>query len=65
VVESGPNNYNEPDIVNPALAIKNISPGSKTSIVYKGVKSKALAGRELTVLSGGTLGGGSSINLFM
>ncbi|KAK3328178.1 alcohol oxidase-like protein [Cercophora scortea] len=65
VIEGGANNYNVPTIVNPVFYLSNIVPGSKTAIFYQGNKSAALADREPIVPSGGTLGGGSSINFMM
>ncbi|KAF1999190.1 GMC oxidoreductase [Amniculicola lignicola CBS 123094] len=40
-------------------------PTSNATLFYRGVKEEKLANRELIVPSGGTLGGGSSINLLM
>lgn len=65
VIEGGPNNLNEPSVVNPAFFLQHLLPTSKTAIFYKGNKSERLAGREPIVPSGGMLGGGSSINFMM
>lgn len=65
VIEGGPNNHNEPSVVNPAFFLQHLLPTSKTAIFYKGNKSEKLAGREPIVPSGGMLGGGSSINFMM
>ncbi|KFY90160.1 hypothetical protein V500_05260, partial [Pseudogymnoascus sp. VKM F-4518 (FW-2643)] len=65
LIEGGKNNYNEANVVNPALFLEHLAPGSKTAIFYEGKKSEALAGRELIIPSGGILGGGSSINFMM
>lgn len=65
MVEGGPNNHNEPSVVNPAFFLQHLLPTSKTAIFYKGNKSERLAGREPIVPSGGMLGGGSSINFMM
>jgi len=58
-------NYGNPDIVTPGRFLSNLLPESKTAIFYKATKSDYLAGREVIVPSGGTLGGGSSINFMM
>ncbi|KFZ19473.1 hypothetical protein V502_03637 [Pseudogymnoascus sp. VKM F-4520 (FW-2644)] len=55
LIEGGKNNYNEANVVNPALYLEHLAPGSKTAIFYKGKKSEALAGRELIIPSGGIL----------
>jgi len=65
VIEGGPNNHNVPNIVHPALFATNLLPTSNTAIFYQGNKAKQLADREPIVPSGGTLGGGSSINFMM
>ncbi|KAI0458215.1 GMC oxidoreductase [Xylaria acuta] len=65
VIEGGPDNYGNPAVVTPAMFLTNIAPGSKTAIFYQARKSDKLAGREVIVPSGGTLGGGSSINFMM
>ncbi|KAG4419671.1 hypothetical protein IFR04_007171 [Cadophora malorum] len=65
VVEGGQNNFNNPRIVNPGVALYNIVPGSKTALFWQGEKSDHLAGRAPMVQSGGVLGGGSSINYMM
>ncbi|KAH7002649.1 GMC oxidoreductase-domain-containing protein [Ilyonectria destructans] len=65
VIEGGQNNYNVPSVIHPALSLSHLLPTSKTAIFYKGSKAKQLADREVIVASGGTLGGGSSINFMM
>lgn len=65
VVEGGQDNYNVPNIVNPLMAYQHLLPKSKRAILYKARASRHLAGRESLVQTGGTLGGGSSINLMM
>ncbi|KAH7258806.1 GMC oxidoreductase-domain-containing protein [Fusarium solani] len=65
VIEGGQNNYNVPSVIHPALSLTHLLPTSKTAIFYKGSKAKQLADREVIVASGGTLGGGSSINFMM
>ncbi|XXH01816.1 hypothetical protein Hte_008177 [Hypoxylon texense] len=62
VIEGGPDNYDNPKVIIPALFRENIQPNSDTAIFYKSAKSKQLANKERIVPSGGTLGGGSSIN---
>jgi alcohol oxidase len=65
VVEGGPNNFNVATIVHPALFLSALMPTSNVTIFYQGIKESQLDDRELIVPSGGTLGGGSSINLMM
>lgn len=65
LIEGGPNNYNVPNIVHPVFFLDHLLPTSKTTIFYKGNKATQLADREVIVPSGGTLGGGSSINFMM
>lgn len=62
VIEQGLNNYNVPEVVYPGLFPRNLLPDSKTALFWKGNKASQLADREPIVPSGGTLGGGSSIN---
>ncbi|QRW20974.1 GMC oxidoreductase [Rhizoctonia solani] len=59
LVEQGPNNYQEPNVVTPALFLSHQAPGSKTTIFWKGNKSDALNGRSPIVSTGRILGGGS------
>lgn len=65
LIEGGADNHEVENVVNPVLYLEHLLPDSKTAIFYKGNKSEALAGREPIVPSGGTLGGGSSINFMM
>ncbi|KIW18247.1 hypothetical protein PV08_02535 [Exophiala spinifera] len=65
VLESGINIRDNPSIVNPAVYISNILPGSKTATFYKSKCSESLAGRELVIPTGGCLGGGSAINFMV
>ncbi|KAH7146719.1 alcohol oxidase-like protein [Dactylonectria estremocensis] len=65
VIEQGQDNYNVPTITNPALFLSHLAPTSTTAIFYKGNKAAQLGDREAIVPSGGTLGGGSSINFMM
>jgi len=65
VIEQGPNNFDVPKIVHPALFLSGLMPTSNATLFYQGNIESQLDGRQLTVPSGGTLGGGSSINLMM
>lgn len=65
VIEGGPNNLDVATIVHPALFLSALMPTSNATLFYQGVKESQLNDRELVVPSGGTLGGGSSINLMM
>ena len=65
VIEGGPNNLDVPTIVHPALMMSALMPTSTATLFYQGVKESQLNDRELIVPSGGTLGGGSSINLMV
>ena len=62
MIEGGPNNYAVPEVVHPGLFPRNLFPTSKYTLFWQGNKSEQLAGRRPIVPSGGTLGGGSSIN---
>lgn len=62
LVELGPNNLNNPMIRTPAFFLAQVLPTSPTTLFYEGKKSEHLNGRAPMVQSGGTLGGGSSIN---
>lgn len=50
-------------MIHPLLMLTHLMPTSKNTLFYKGSKESQLADREVVVPSGGTLGGGSSINL--
>lgn len=65
MIEHGPNNFGVPTVVHPALCLNALMPTSNATIFYQAVKEQQLADRELVVPSGGTLGGGSSINLMV
>ncbi|UNI17106.1 Alcohol oxidase [Purpureocillium takamizusanense] len=65
LVECGRNNYNDPTVVNPAIYLSHLAPGSQTAHFYQANKEKALNDRAPVVPSGGILGGGSSINFMM
>lgn len=62
VIEQGLNNYGAPEVVHPALYPRNLFPNSKYTLFWQGNQSPQLADRKPIVPSGGTLGGGSSIN---
>jgi alcohol oxidase len=63
MIEQGPNNLDVPTIVHPALFMSGLLPTSNATIFYQSNTEKQLNGRGLVVPSGGTLGGGSSINM--
>ncbi|KAJ4176495.1 hypothetical protein NW755_014379 [Fusarium falciforme] len=65
VIERGQDNRGVQNIENPVFFLDHLLPTSKTVIFYQGNKADQLAGREVIVPSGGTLGGGSSINFMM
>lgn len=65
MIEGGANNKDVACVVNPVFYLQNLLPATKTALFYKGNKAKQLADRECIVPSGGTLGGGSSINFMM
>ncbi|OQO03139.1 hypothetical protein B0A48_11394 [Cryoendolithus antarcticus] len=62
IVEQGPNNYAVPEIIHPGLFPRNLHPTSKHTLFWQGNQSEVLANRRPIVPSGGTLGGGSSVN---
>jgi alcohol oxidase len=65
VVEGGKDNYNVESVVHPALFLENLAPTTITANFHKAKASKSLLGRESIVPTGGTLGGGSSINFML
>ncbi|KAH6981400.1 GMC oxidoreductase-domain-containing protein [Ilyonectria destructans] len=65
VIERGQDNRSVQIIENPVFFLDHLLPTSTTAIFYQGNKADQLAGREVIVPSGGTLGGGSSINFMM
>ncbi|OQU96963.1 hypothetical protein CLAIMM_02968 [Cladophialophora immunda] len=65
VLESGISVRDDPAIVNPAMYLSNILPGSKTAAFYTSKRSDSLAGRELVIPAGGCLGGGSAVNFMV
>jgi alcohol oxidase len=65
LVESGPNNRNDPDIVHPPFFHANLKPCKHKLLYYKAKISPQMAGRVPIVSTGGVLGGGSSVNAMM
>ncbi|KAH7329908.1 putative choline dehydrogenase [Rhexocercosporidium sp. MPI-PUGE-AT-0058] len=63
LIESGINNKNHPQKINPGLFTTNLIPGSTTARFYTFVPGKEVDGREFSVAAGSCLGGGSSVNL--
>ncbi|KAL2045883.1 hypothetical protein ABVK25_011986 [Lepraria finkii] len=63
VIESGPNNHNREDVINPSLCLDHFAPDASTAKTYLGKKSSAVANRNVPVATGAVLGGGSSINI--
>ncbi|GAM35211.1 glucose-methanol-choline oxidoreductase [Talaromyces pinophilus] len=62
ILEHGPDVRENPQVVNPALFITNLLPGSKTATFYTAEPSEHLNGRRAIVAAGGCPGGGGSIN---
>ncbi|QGA18712.1 hypothetical protein EYB26_006397 [Talaromyces marneffei] len=65
ILEHGPDVRDNPQVVNPALFPTNLLPGSKTATFYTAEPSEYLNGRQSIVMTGGCLGGGSSINFLV
>jgi choline dehydrogenase-like flavoprotein len=65
LIEQGQDNRGVQNIENPVFFLDHLLPTATTTLFYKGNKAEQLAGREAIVPSGGTLGGGSSINFMM
>ncbi|KAI0163712.1 alcohol oxidase-like protein [Pestalotiopsis sp. NC0098] len=65
VIESGPNNYNDPSIIHPLMFITHYLPKNKMTKFYLGEKEQQLGGRQLFEPVGSVLGGGSSINMMV
>lgn len=65
VIEGGPDNYDNPNITTPGFYYSNLQPNSDSTLFYTSAKSKYTGNSERIVPSGGTLGGGSSINFMM
>jgi alcohol oxidase len=52
-------------VVNPAVFLSHLAPGSTSASFYKSKPSEHLDGREAVVQAGKILGGGSSINFMI
>lgn len=65
IVERGGNTINDVGVATPANFFANMAPGREYSIPYYAEKEPALNNRNSLVSTGGTLGGGSSINAMM
>jgi choline dehydrogenase-like flavoprotein len=65
VIEQGPNNLDVPTVVYLALFMGSLMPKNNVTLFYESNPEEKLSNRSLVVPSGGTLGGGSSINLMM
>ena len=65
MIEQGPNNLDVPTAVPPALFMSGLSPTCNATLFYQGNLEKQLNNRSIVVPSGGTLGGGSAMNLMM
>lgn len=65
VIEGGQDNRGVSSVEHPIFYLENLLPTSTTALFYQGNESKNLAGRAPIVPSGGTLGGGSSINFML
>lgn len=65
IIERGKNNLNEPTITAPAICFVHLLPTSQNTILYRAEIEPALNGRRRVIATGGTLGGGSSINGLM
>ena len=49
LVEGGKNNYNDPTVVNPAMYLIHLAPGSQTALFYEANSEEALNGRKAIV----------------
>ncbi|KAI1091583.1 GMC oxidoreductase [Rostrohypoxylon terebratum] len=65
IVEAGPNNHDEPTIVQPLMFITHYLPINRFTTFYQANPEKQLGGRQLAEPVGGTLGGGSSVNMMV
>jgi alcohol oxidase len=64
IVEAGGNNYADPTIINPALFLTHLYPGSKIVAFHKARRAEALGNREPVVPAGEILGGVSSCTVY-
>ncbi|KAH9899111.1 GMC oxidoreductase [Xylariomycetidae sp. FL2044] len=62
LLEGGPDNFNNPLVTHPALLRANFRPGIPHFLKWQGKGEPQLEGRAILELSGGILGGGSSVN---
>ncbi|KAL5639820.1 hypothetical protein ACGC1H_006407 [Rhizoctonia solani] len=65
IIEQGPNNFQETKVVTPGLFGSHLIPNGRTVEFWKATKSEALNSREIPLVTGGMLGGGSSVNFLM
>lgn len=65
VIEAGPESFDLPSVVYPALYRKNIVANSTTLKFHIPSPEAQLANRSVPILAGNTLGGGSAVNLLM
>ena len=65
VTDARQNNLNDPMVTTPAIYPSHLIPDSQNAIFYSSEKSEHLRGRQAVVVTGGALGGGSSINFMM
>lgn len=65
VIEAGPESFDLPSVVHPALYKQNFSPTSTTLKFCFAAPDTQLANRSIPILAGKTLGGGSAVNLLM
>jgi choline dehydrogenase-like flavoprotein len=63
VIEAGPDSAHDPAVRVPVLSFGNTLPTSKNTLFYEGVPEPTIGDRRIVVPAGGTLGGGSAINL--
>ncbi|KAL2066859.1 hypothetical protein VTL71DRAFT_1283 [Oculimacula yallundae] len=63
LIEGGLSNKEHPQIIHPGLFITNLVPGSTTARFYTSIPCEGANGREVPVITGGCLGGGSAVNL--
>lgn len=65
LIEGGQDSKDIPTIACPVYFIAQLAPDSNTNIFYNANKSAAVGDRELSIPSGGVLGGGSATNFMM
>ena len=65
MVESGENNDGKDNVEHLAMLREQIAPGTKTTKLYHGKKSDAVAERLIVVPTSGLLGEMSSINIML